>query len=886
MLHCTMTVTVTMTLTSHPTPRAGRFDERALYRPRHVALIADPALPIAALLARNLAAGGFRGSLAVVGMAAEGLEEAPSIAALPNLPDLAVLALAPEALEPAMAALAARGCFAAVVPGATSDLAAICRRTGVHALGPASFGICVPAIGLNASLSHLAPRAGKLALISQSASISRTVLDWAEAESVGFSHVIGLGANVDLGFAHALDWLSRDPGTGAILLDLRHIKNRRMFISAARAAARTRPVVALRPGGRLIDPSGTGDAVMEAALRRAGVLRVSGLEDLLSAAETLARTRLSARAGVGDRIGIVANGTGLAVLAGDAVLAGGGRIASIPDAALASLAIALPGGFQGRNPIILDSLDGTALGEAAALLAAVPEVDAVIALHAPVAGENAESIATGLTAAARATRAAPVLLCWSGQATAGAQRAALAASGLAVFPTPEAAVHGALHLLADRRNRAAAAELPGREVLALKPDRAAVAQLFARVRGEGRLSLTEDEALCVLGAYGLPVVPGRVAHGVEEAADAANLLGFPVVLKLRSAEISRKTDFGGVVLGLRSAEAVREAAEAMLTRVARLRPGARVDGFLVQRQAARALELRMWLAEDAMFGPYLGFGLGGTAAELLGDAGHDLPPLNMTLAHALIARTRAAKLMAGYRDQEAAAEPAVAEALVRLSQIAVDFPEMAALGVNPLFVDAEGVLAADASLDLRPEGERGLLAVPPYPEDWVTRWAAKSGETLTLRPIRPEDAQAHGSFIARLSPEDIRYRFFSQLKELPPVQVARLTQIDYDREMAFVAMRAVPEGGEEMLGVSRLIREPDGETGEFAVVVDAQMKGQGLGAQLMQRLFDWAPGGGIKTIAGQVLADNAPMLGFVKHLGFTARRSVEDVEVVEVKRAV
>ena len=282
-----------------------------------------------------------------------------------------------------------------------------------------------------------------------------------------------------------------------------------------------------------------------------------------------------------------------------------------------------------------------------------------------------------------------------------------------------------------------------------------------------------------------------------------------------------------------------------------------------------------------MFGPYLGFGLGGTAAELLGDAGHDLPPLNMTLAHALIARTRAARLMAGYRDQEEAAEPAVAEALVRLSQIAVDFPEVAALGVNPLFVDAEGVLAADASLDLRPAGERGFLAIPPYPEEWVTRWATKSGEVLTLRPIRPEDADAHRAFIARLSPEDIRYRFFSQLKELPPVQIARLTQIDYDREMAFVAMR-----GEEMLGVSRLIREPDGETGEFAVVVDGRMKGQGLGAHLMQRLFDWAPQGGIKTIAGQVLADNAPMLAFVKRLGFTTRRSPEDEDVVEARRAV
>jgi len=869
-----------------PSGARGRFREEALYRPRHVALIADPAQPEAALLARNLAEGGFAGPLYAVGMAPEGFSSVSSIADMPEAPDLAVLALPEAALEPAMAALAARGCRAAVVPGAAADLAAIAARTGVRALGQGSFGICVPAIGLNASLSHLRPRPGKLALLCQSAALARAVLDWAESESVGFSHVIGIGGNADLGFAHALDWLSRDPGTGAILLDLRRIKGRRMFISAARAAARTRPVVAIRGGGRLADPSGTADAVMEAALRRAGVLRVSGLEDLLSAAETLARTKLSARAGGQGGIAIVSNGTGLGQLAGDAVLAGAGRLAALPDAALIGLTIALPGGFSGRNPVTLGPTGGLALGEAAAMLAALPEVDAVIAVHAPVAGENAQTIAAGLTAAARATRAAPVLVCWAGQATAGPQRAALAAAGLAVFPTPEAAVHGALHLLADRRNRAAAAELPGREVLALAPDRAFVTRLFARLRAEGRLSLTEDEALSVLAAYGLPVVPGRVAPGPEEAADAAAMLGFPAVLKLRSAEITRKTDVGGVVLGLANAAAVREAAVAMLARVAHQRPGAQVDGFLVQRQAARALELRLWLAEDAMFGPYLGFGLGGTAAELLGDATHDLPPLNMTLAHGMIARTRAARLMAGYRDHAAASEPAVAEALVRLSQIAVDFPEVASLGVNPLFVDAEGVLAADASLELRPAGQRSVLGVPPYPEEWVTRWNTKSGEALLLRPIRPEDAEAHSAFIARLSPEDIRYRFFSQLKQLPPQQIARLTQIDYDREMAFCAFRMAPDGSEEMLGVSRLIREPDGETGEFAVIVDARMKGQGLGHQLMQRLFDWAPSGGITTIAGQVLVDNRPMLAFVKRLGFSARRSAEDEDVMEVSRAV
>ncbi|WP_237215242.1 bifunctional acetate--CoA ligase family protein/GNAT family N-acetyltransferase [Falsiroseomonas oryziterrae] len=879
MLHRTMTVLPTIATRT-------KLREEALYRPRHVALVADPAQPAAALLARNLAAGGFQGRLSLIGMAHEGFESVAAIADLPEAPDLAVLALPSAEVEPAMAALAAKGCHAALVPGACPDLGAIAARTGIRALGQGSFGICVPAIGLNASLAHVAPRKGRLALVCQSSALARAVLDWAESESVGFSHVIGIGGNADLGFAHALDWLSRDPATGAVLLDIRRIKNRRMFVSAARATARTRPVVAIRAGGRLADATGTSDAVMEAALRRAGVLRVSGLDDLLSAAETLARVKLSPRGGSGDRIAIVSNATGLGQLAADAVLVAGARLAELPREALASLVAMLPAGWHGRNPITLSPLTGTSLGEAAAMLAALPEVDTVIALHAPVAGENAETIAQALQAAAKATRAAPVLVCWAGQATAGPQRMALARAGLAVFPTPEAAVRGATHLWQDRRNRIAAAELPGREVLKLTPDRAAVARILGAARAEGRLELTDDEALAVLAAYGMPVVQGRVARSADHAVAAAGALGWPVVLKLRSPDIARKTEVGGVALGLRSADALRDTAAAMVETAKRLRPDARLEGFVVQREASRGEELRLRLGDDAMFGPWIGFGLGGTAADLIGDEVLDLPPLNDALAKALIARSRAARLLAGYRDHPPADMEAVEDALVRLSQIAVDFPEIATLGVNPLVARADGVLALDASVTLRPEGERSVFAIPPYPEEWVTRWRAKRGEEFVIRPIRPEDAEAHGAFFRRLTPEDIRWRFFSQLRELPPQQIARMTQLDYDREMAFVAVRSRPDGTEDLLGVSRLIREPDGVTGEFAVIVDRAMKGQGLGRHLMERLFDWARANGIGVIAGQVLADNAPMLAFVQGLGFTLKRSAEDEEVFEVRREV
>ncbi|MBR0683335.1 GNAT family N-acetyltransferase [Roseomonas eburnea] len=866
-------------------PRAGGFRDQALLRPQSVVLLAAEGSAEAPILARNLAAGGFRGRLFAVGTAPDGFEAAPTVAALPVAPDLAVLCLPPSELEGAMAALAARGCFAAVVPGPAPDLAEASARTGVRALGQGSFGVAVPGIGLNATLSHIPPAKGRLALVTQSSAIARAVLDWAAAEAVGFSHVVGIGGNQELGFARVLDWLARDPATGAILLDLRRIKNRRMFVSAARAAARTRPVVAIRAGGRLADGSGLADEVMEAALRRAGVLRVAGLEDFLGAAETLARVRVSPRAqgGPGDRIAVVTNGIGLGALAADAVLSGGGRLAEPGEAGLAAIALGLPEGWSGRNPFALGPVAAGRLGEAAAMFAALPEVDAVVALHAPAPEEDALVVRESLAAAVKSNRGAPILVGWVGQATAGAQRAGLAQAGVAVFATPEGAVRGALHLAQDRRNRATAAELPARDVLDVAPDRAQVRRVFAKVRAAGRLELTEEEALSVLAAYGVPTVPGRAVAGAEEAAAAAGMLGFPVVLKILSPDLPRKTEVGGVVLGLMSAEAVRAAATEMAARVAAARPEARLTGFLVQRQAGKGQELRLRLGDDAMFGPWIGFGRGGTAADIDPDEGFDLPPLNLALARGLIGRTRTARLLEGWRDHAPANVPAIADALVRLSQVAVDFPEIEACGVNPLLADGQGVLALDASVTLRPAGQAALLAIPPYPAELARPWRARDGRMLLVRPIRPEDAAAHAEAFARLSQEDIRYRFFSALGELSAAQIARMTQIDYDREMAFVAVESVPDGPDRTVGVSRLIREPGGAEAEFAVIVDPSWKGQGLARHLMERLFEWGRSVEVREIVGQVLAENRPMLAFVRALGFQVRPSAEDTEVMEAR---
>ncbi|MDW8396938.1 MAG: GNAT family N-acetyltransferase [Acetobacteraceae bacterium] len=846
-----------------------------LLSPRSVLLWGHEAVPEARVLAANLAAGGFRGTLSACGFAPAGFAALDA----PQAADLVLLALPPPALADALRRLSGLGVRSAVVPVSFDGLARLAAETGVRCLGAGSFGIARPALGLNATLSQRPVPPGRIALVGQSAGIARAVIGWAAEEGVGFSHVIGLGANDDLGFASMLDLISRDSAAGVVLLDLRRVKLRRAFVSVARAAARTRPVAALRPGVRA-QSGEAGARVLDAALRRAGVLRAGTLEGFLAAAETLGRARRHRPppppGTPTDRVAVLGSGTGLAFLAADAVVAGGGRLASL-DSAAPALALLLPEGHPIGNPLLLPAADGARLAECAAALAALPEVDQVVVVHAPAAGEDVGVTEAALAAAAAANRGAPILVGWCGGD--GGRR--LSAAGAAAFATPEAAAAAALLLAEERHGRAAAAELPPRDVLDVSPDRNAVARLFRAVRAEGRLRLREDEALSVFAAYGVPVAPWRVAADPAAAAAAASAIGGRVALKVLSFDLPGKAAAGGVALDLPAGPGVAAAAESLAARVSAIAPAARLGGFLVQAMAPAGADLRLRLEEDPMFGPWIGFGAGGTAADLAGDEAVDLPPLNRALALSLVARTRAGALLSSQPERPWAGPGPVAAALVALSALAVDFPEIATASLNPLRAAAGGVLALDASVLLRPAGQAGLLAIAPYPGHLVEAWTAPDGRRLTIRPVRPEDAEAHRAFFARLPPEDVRFRFFVPMQELPPELTARLTQIDYDREMAFVAV-----DGDRTVGVARLVRDPGGEVGEFALVVEPAWKGQGLGRHLMQRLFAWAREVGLRAVVGRVLADNAPMLAFCRRLGFTIERRAEDPDTVEVRRQV
>ena len=851
-----------------PNAKPGRFRPEFLFRPASVAVLGSETKAGAQVLA-NLRAGGFAGPVL---SAASG----DDLASLPAAPELAVVCNDAAGVPQAFAALAGRGVTAAVVVSMATGLRDLSRATGVRCLGAGSFGIVVPSIGLNASRAHLAPRPGRVALVSQSAALCRAVLDWAEPNGVGFSHIVGIGGNDDIGFALVLDWLSRDPGTGVILLDIRRIKDARLFLSAARAAARLRPVVAMRAGGRLLDASGAADAAMEAALRRCGVLYVTDLDDLLGAAETLAR----ARPPRSEALAIVTNAMGPGWMAADAALSEGLALAELAPATRALLSGMLgpdlyrPDVCAAGDLVYAGADDPLRLAETAALLAGAPEVGGVLVVHAPVGPADATGM-EAIAAAARAMRV-PLLVCAMGETTGAGHRSRLGAAGVPAFASPAQAVRGFLHLVRHRRNRAAARELPPSAVLRIAPDQPAVAAAFARARADGRLSLTQDEAMAVLAAYHIQPVPGRACADAAEAVLAATELGFPVVLKRRRGERPAEGGHGALALDLRDAAAVAEAA-ALLDRQA---GAGTAPGFLVQRQIGRKRELLVRVADDAVFGPTIGFGQGGTAASVFADVATDLPPLNLPLARALIERTRVAHALGPLHDLPAANVEAVAETLVRVSQLVVDFPEIAEMDVNPLFVDPDGVQVADAWIRLRAPGDApGRLAISPYPAELIETYAA-AGESLTIRPIRPEDAAAHGAFFSRLPPEDVRYRFFSVMRELSAEQMARLTQVDYEREIAFVAVR---ETTGETVGVARLVCEAGSAEGEFAVVVQPDVKGRGLARHLMQRLIDWARARGMAEMVGQVLADNAPMLAFVRRLGFVVHRLPDESGVMEAR---
>jgi acetyltransferase len=865
----------------------------SLLRPRSVAVIGASPRPdsVGGVVLRNIRAGGFRGPVMPVNpkyQAIDDLPVYPDVGSLPEAPDLAVIATPATTVPGLIATLGDRGTKAAIVISAGFGASEEGRRRTQHmldgarphllrVLGPNCVGLIAPHHALNASFAHLSPPAGNIAFLVQSGAIVTSVIDWAAARRVGFSHLVSMGEMADVDFGDMLDYLASDTESAAILLYMEAVTNARKFMSAARLAARNKPVIVIK-AGRHADSaraatSHTGvlagtDAVYDAAFRRAGLLRVDELDELFAAAATLS----AAPRPEGDRLAILTNGGGLGVLAVDALIGQGGRLATLSDETIARLDGALPPTWSRDNPVDIIG-DATPERYAVGLEALLSDrnADAVLVLNCPTA------ITSGLAAAQAVIdtvggRRRCILTSWVGEATAREARTLFAQHRIPSFGTPEQAVRGFMHLVRYKRNQELLAETPPSIPEDFPTDSAAARAVIRRVLADGRTVLTEPESQAVLRAYGVPLVPTEVAETPAAAAEIATRLNTPVVLKILSPDITHKSDVGGVALDLKEPGEVETAATAMLARVRRHKPGARIEGFVVQPMIRRrnAHELIVGVSEDAQFGPIVLFGQGGTAVEVVADRAIALPPLNLKLARELMAQTRVYRLLKGYRDRPAAALDAIAITLMKVAQLAADVGEVVELDINPLLADEQGVMALDARVRVRPSDRpaSARLAIRPYPRELEEVVSGPDGRRLLLRPVRPEDEPAFRRGFAKLSPESIRLRFFAPLRELSHGMAARLTQIDYDREMALVLADPGPAPSAEIYGVVRISADPDGEQAEFAVTVRDDMAGRGLGEMLLRRIIAYARGRGIRLIFGDVLAENAPMLDLCRRLGF------------------
>ena len=867
-----------------------------LLAPRSVAVIgaSDRAHSVGATVMQNLLQGGFSGSVWPINLkhrTVYGIPVHARVSQLPAAADLAVICTPAPSVPPLIAELGARGTRAAIVlsaglehrllqgaPGSARPLEAA-EPFALRILGPNCIGLLVPGIGLNASFAHVGASPGSLAFVAQSGALTTAMLDWAQSRQIGFSHFISLGNAADVDFGDLLGYLGQAAQTRAILLYVESITAARKFLTAARAAARNKPLIVVKSGRSsaaaraATSHSGAlagSDAVYEAALRRAGALRVDTMRELFEAAEILAHPKPY----LGPRLAIVSNGGGPAVMATDALIGGGGTLAELARTTVDRLDGVLPPNWSHANP--LDIVGDAPPERYTAALGAVledPNVDAVLVIHAPTAitsVADAEAACLPLLTSARA----PALACWLGAERSVTRGLNAPGQNVPAYATAEEAVGAFLHLVRYHAAQTLLTQAPSSRPPELKPDVAAVRSIVTGALGEGRTGLSEPESKAILAAYGIPVVETRIARDAAEAVHLAGVIGYPVALKILSPDIAHKSDVGGVALDLGTPGELEAAVGAMLARCRELRPNARLEGFTVQKMVRRgaALELLAGIALDPTFGPTIVFGQGGTAVEVIGDRALGLPPLNSVLARDLMAQTRVWRLLRGYRQQPAADLAALEGVLVRLSQLAIETAELVELDINPLLVDERGVIALDARIRLAPATGPAVarLAIRPYPVELEEEVTFEGGRVM-LRPIRPEDLTQHKEFLARVSPEDRRARFFSAVRELPEADLAHLTQIDYEREMAFIAMRAETGAPGETLGVARVCADADNVEAEFAVLVRSDLQQRGLGTRLMRKLIDYCRTRGVQRLIGEVLADNARMLRLAASLGFQLR---------------
>jgi acetyltransferase len=843
----------------------------------------------------GLQQGGYKGVLQAINPKHDAVFGVPchaSLAALATAPDLVIVTTPAHAVPGVIDDAIRIGAQTAIVltaglghgPASLAETIGLrARAAGLRLVGPNCLGVLAPRASLNASFARQLPRQGPVALISQSGAIAAGVVEWAIQRQIGFSGVVSLGDAIDVDFGDCLDHFAEDASTSLIVLYVEAITNARKFLSAARKAARIKPVIVIKAGrheqGARAAATHTGalagsDLVYDAAFRRAGCLRVFDLDDLFTAISTLAVRKPFA----GDRLAILTNGGGLGVLAVDRLEDVGGKLAAISENTLTQLDAVLPATWSRANPVdIIGDAPARRYADAMSLLLADDGNDAVLVMNCPTALTSAQDAADAVIAAAKATGGngagtKPVFSVWLGSAPDRKQQ--FEDAGIPSYDTEAAAIAGITQLMTLHRTGAALLEIPPPLTGSIEPQRAKAQSAIRMATAESRAWLNPVEVSDLLDAYGIKATPVRLATDGRQAASVAGEFlarGEPCVVKIQSRDIIHKSDVDGVRLGLASAEAVQQAADDILVRARNSRPDARIDGVTVQPMILRphARELIIGVAVDPTFGPVILFGHGGTAVEVIDDKAMALLPLDLAKARDLIAGTRVSRLLRGYRNVAAADAGVVADILVRVSRLIEDQQQIIGIDLNPVLCDENGAVALDARVQIALGSSdlpgRRDFAIRPYPRELEAIATLQDGSRIAIRPLRPTDAHAVSDMLGHCSADDLQMRFFAAMRSVDMVLIARLTQLDYAREMAFVA---IDPASHDILGVARLHGDANHDEAEYAIIIRSDRQGTGIGHALMTRLIAFARAESYRAITGQVMAENSRMLAMCRKLGF------------------
>lgn len=886
----------------------------AFFNARSIAVFgaSDRGTSVGSVVFSNLIKGGFEGKLAPINPKYKEVAGHPCFPDINSVPfdvDLALIATPAKFVPGIIRECGKKGIVNAVILSAgfreiggegvklEAELVSAAREHGIRFIGPNCVGLARAPNKMNGTFLKTEAPGGNLALVSQSGALCSAIADWAAPHNLGFSTMVSLGNSTDVDFGEVLDLLASDPETKAILLYVEGIRNARSFISALKIAARSKPVIVLKSGrhtaGSKAASTHTGaligsDNVFNAALERAGAVRVETFGKLFAAAGILSTTTRAS----GRRLAIITNGGGAGVLAADRAEDLHVELPAPSEKTIEALNKILPAFWSHGNPI--DVLgDAGPEAYAAAVTHAVSDAnfDGVLVMLTPQAMTDPLGIAQAIRKAVSKTSHKPVLACWMGDTSVAEARDFMFKAGIPNFDTPEKAVEAFFYLARHHLNQSMAREVPGPLNDTKPPDVEGARMIIETALNDGREMLSDTESKAVLKAFHIPTNTTFEVYSASQAVVAAETLGFPVAMKVLSPQISHKSDVGGVKINIMTAPDVHAAWREIMNSAAAARPDANILGVTVESMShvKAARELLVGASRDPVFGPTMVFGAGGTMVEVLSDSAVVLPPLNQVLALRQINRTRVARLLDAVRDRPAVNRQAIVDVLLRVSDIVCEFPEIAELDINPLFAGPEGALAVDARIKVtRPPAtlERyGHLAIAAYPRHFERQVHLADGTVLSIRPIRPEDAEGEQSFVRSLSSEARRMRFMGAISELTPEMLARFTQIDYDREMALLA--TIEENGVPVQqGVARYTINPDGESCEFAIVVKDNQQHRGIGTRLMQTLIDAAREHRLTKIEGKVLAENTKMLQLMSELGFEQRTDPEERSVILVERMV